>query len=334
MNNAWQAAEQFSLTGEIEDARVYGDGNINDTYLVTSKHEEQLMLQRINTHVFKRPKLIIANMRVFTEHVRGKLKHESNDPHRRWDVASILSTKQGDDFYVDPQGNFWRATTFINRARTFEKVQSESHAQEVGYALGRFQSLLSDLDPQRLHDTLVGFHIIPQYLQTYDEVMSQNPQTRDSTEARYCHRMIADRRGWAPILEDAKDQGLLQVRTMHGDPKVDNIMICDDTGQAVSIIDLDTVKPGLVQYDIGDCLRSSCNPLGETPNNIDNVRFETDLAKAILEGYLSVANQFLTKNDYRFMYDSIRLLAFELGLRFFADYLAGNISIPSPKISK
>ena len=277
MNEARHAAEQFMLEGQVDDVRVYGDGNINDTYLVTSNHKERFNLQRINTYVFKQPELITANIRTFTEHVRGKLDHESDDPLRRWEVPSILSTRHGDDCYVDPQGIFWRATSFINQARSFETVQNESHAWEVGYALGRFQSLLSDLDSKKLHDTLVGFHIMPQYLRTYDEV---NPKTlvKDSTEVRYCHRMIAERRVWALVLEDAKEQGLLPVRTMHGDPKVDNIMICDDTGQAVSIIDLDTVKPGLVQYDIGDCLRSSCNPLGETPSNIDDVRFAQGVA--------------------------------------------------------
>ena len=204
-------------------------------------------------------------------------------------------------------------------------VQSETHAREAGFALGRFQALLSDLNPELLHDTLVGFHITPQYLLAYDETVSKKSQLKGSPEVRYCQQMIAERRQWASVLEDAKDRGILQVRTMHGDPKIDNIMIDVHSGQAVSIVDLDTVKPGLVQYDIGDCLRSSCNPLGETTSNIDEVRFETDLAAAILEGYISAANEFLTAGDYAYFYDSIRLLTFELGVRFFVDYLAGDI---------
>jgi Ser/Thr protein kinase RdoA (MazF antagonist) len=144
-------------------------------------------------------------------------------------------------------------------------------------------------------------------------------------EVRYCHRIIAERRAWASILEDEKAAGRLPMRVIHGDPKINNIMICDETGQAVSIVDLDTVKPGLVHYDIGDCLRSSCNPLGEETTLFDEVRFETDLARAILEGYLSVANAFLTAHEFARLYDAIRLLAFELGVRFFQDYLAGDV---------
>jgi Ser/Thr protein kinase RdoA (MazF antagonist) len=112
---------------------------------------------------------------------------------------------------------------------------------------------------------------------------------------------------------------------MHGDPKVNNVMLDSATGQAVSLIDLDTVKPGLVQYDIGDCLRSGCNPLGEETADLENVGFEPEYCQAILAGYLDKARDFLTRSDYDYFYDGIRLIAFELGLRFFTDYLAGNV---------
>jgi hypothetical protein len=102
-------------------------------------------------------------------------------------------------------------------------------------------------------------------------------------------------------------------------------MIDDATGQAVSIVDLDTVKPGLVHYDIGDCLRSGCNLLGEETEEWELVEFDPELCRAILQGYLSLAGDFLTANDYEYIYDAIRLIAFELGLRFFTDYLEGNV---------
>ena len=112
---------------------------------------------------------------------------------------------------------------------------------------------------------------------------------------------------------------------MHGDPKVNNVMLDTATGQAVGMVDLDTVKPGLVHYDIGDCLRSGCNPRGEETGDWEVVRFEPELCRAMLTGYLSLARDFLTETDYAYLYDAIRLLAFELGLRFFTDYLAGNV---------
>jgi hypothetical protein len=102
-------------------------------------------------------------------------------------------------------------------------------------------------------------------------------------------------------------------------------MLDKETGQAVSIVDLDTVKPGLVHYDIGDCLRSCCNPLGEETDRPDEVIFDAHLGRAILEGYLEQASSFLSAGDCAYLYDAIRLITFELGLRFFTDHLEGDV---------
>jgi Ser/Thr protein kinase RdoA (MazF antagonist) len=333
MDPVWQVAEQFTLEGTVVDVREYGNGNINDTYLVTVSckddwhivDEDRFILQRINTHVFTNPNLIVRNLRTFTEHAVNRLKTMEAEVPFRWEVPHICVTRSGEDYHIDPKGSFWRAISYVNHSHSYDTALNTRHAREVGYALGRFQSLTSDLNTERMYDTLVGYHITPQYLGKYDEIMTRNPQVVDSPKAQYCHQMIVAHRSWASVLEDAKGNGELQMRIIHGDPKINNIMICDLTGQAVSVIDLDTVKPGLVQYDIGDCLRSSCNPLGEETTDFNNIRFDIHLARSILEGYFSIADGFLTENDYAYMYDAICLIPFELGLRFFTDYLAGNV---------
>ena len=327
MDNLFHVAEQFRPENRILDVREYGCGNVNDTFLVTLASDEaaHIVLQRINQHVFPRPDLIMANMRTFTGHVRERLERGSVEPGRRWEVPCVLLARDGKDHFIDASGSFWRAISCVEHSCCYPIVQSTGHAREAGYALGQFHSLISDLNPASLHDTLVGFHITPLYLRHYDQVLARDDRTGASPEKTYCMQFVADRRDWASILENAKHQGWLRLRPIHGDPKVDNIMIDETTGQAVSIVDLDTVKPGLVHYDIGDCLRSCCNPLGEETDRIEDVRFETDLCKAILEGYLGVANRFLSEDDYVYLYDSIRLIAFELGLRFFTDYLEGNV---------
>jgi len=136
---------------------------------------------------------------------------------------------------------------------------------------------------------------------------------------------VNERRSRANVLEDARACGRLVHRTIHGDPKVNNVMLDTVSRRAVSMVDLDTVKPGLVHYDIGDCLRSCCNPLGEETANWESVRFEPELCRAILEGYLPQARVFLTPEDQDHIYDAVALIAFELGLRFFTDYLEGDV---------
>ena len=127
------------------------------------------------------------------------------------------------------------------------------------------------------------------------------------------------------VLEDAVDAGVLRPRPIHGDPKVNNVLLDRASGRAIALVDLDTVKPGLVHYDIGDCLRSGCNRLGEETDDLDQVGFDLEFCEAILTGYADAARQVLSDADLDYLYDAIRLISFELGLRFLSDYLAGDV---------
>ncbi len=325
LDHVIQVARLFAPASGAEHvtAAPYGSGNINDTYLVSMGQpvREYFILQRINQHVFRRPEWIMANLRTVNAHVLMEMRTWEG---RRWEVMEIVPTASGEDYLFDEEGDFWRALTYIEGAHTHLSVRDARHAGEAGFALGTFQRLISDLDPRRLHDTLPGFHVMPRYLAHYDEVV-QTHELPSTPEVRYGMACVEQHRTWATRLDEACRAGVLRERPIHGDPKIDNIMIDDETGQAVSIIDLDTVKPGLVQFDIGDCLRSSCNPLGEETDRFDEVRFDLDLCRVILEGYLPEVAAFYTPADYAYVYDGLRTLAFEMALRFFTDYLEGDV---------
>ncbi|MEM7553831.1 MAG: aminoglycoside phosphotransferase family protein [Cyanobacteria bacterium P01_A01_bin.84] len=326
LNHLIDIANRFKPTGKVTNIQEFGSGNINRTFLITldDSEEKHYILQRINTEVFRQPELVMENMSYFSNHVSQRLKNLSLPPERRWEVPRILLTQEKKNHWVDTDGSFWRAIAFIDTAQTFDTIQNSKHAHEVGYALGMFHNLISDLPPENLADTLPGFHITPNYLQEYNQVLAKT-SVSNSPEVKYCLQFINQRQTWAHVLENAVMREDLHLRPIHGDPKVNNVMIDTFTGLGISIIDLDTVKPGLIHYDIGDCLRSGCNSLGEETQDWEQISFDTDICKAILEGYLPISSCFLDKNDYKYIYDGIRLIAFELGLRFFTDYLAGNI---------
>ena len=340
---AQKFVSNFAPTAEIKNIQPFGNGNINSTFLVSLQDTEQsieqeikqdieikslatsFVLQRINTHVFPEPQLVMQNMRIYSNHVRDRL---AKIPlQRRWEVPQVLLTDEGQDYWLTENGEYWRSLSFIADSQSFDVMENTSQAKEVGYALGTFHYLTSALPPEKLADTLVGFHITPQYLCQYQEVLAKSQaanKVQNSPELNYCFQIISDRQGLANILEDAKVSGKLPLRTMHGDPKVNNILFDQQTNLAMSMIDLDTVKSGLIHYDIGDCLRSGCNALGEDFAEWEDVSFDTELCSAILSGYLEVGRSFLTEYDYAYIYDAIRVITFELGLRFFTDYLAGN----------
>ncbi|MCC0175663.1 aminoglycoside phosphotransferase family protein [Waterburya agarophytonicola K14] len=318
-------ADRFTLDGKVTDVRQYGSGNINSTFLVTLDAQPPFILQRINTRVFCQPELVMNNMCVLSDYVSQRLKQSDlSIIDRRWLIPQVLSTSQQQNYWIAEDRSFWRAISFIDNSQSFDTIQDIQHGQEIGYGLGMFHSLINDLPVEKLADTLEGFHVTPNYLQHYHGVINSN-QIESSPEIDYCLKFISDRPDLPHVLESAKAAGKIHLRTIHGDPKINNIMIDCDTKQAVAMIDLDTVKPGLIHYDIGDCLRSGCNRLGEETKDWEQVTFDPELAEAILQGYLSVARDFLTDNDLEYIYDSIRLLAFELGLRFLTDNLEGNV---------
>ncbi len=319
------AAGVFAPPGaEIEGIRAYGGGNVHETFLVALKRPDarDFILQRVNTFVFRRPELVMQNIGAVTGHIRKRLAAER--PGRRWEIPGVVPARDGRDHWVDPEGSFWRAAEFIRDARSLPAVRDAGHALEVGWALGMFHRLVSDLPAASLGDTLEGFHVTPLYVGRYDAVLARKTPAA-SVDVRRCMDFVERKRAGAGVLEEAKGAGRLYLRTIHGDPKADNVLLDAVTGRAVALIDLDTVKPGLIQYDIGDCLRSCCNPLGEDPGDPDAVRFEAEYCRAALRGYFSGAGGVLTAEDAARIFDSVRLIAFELGLRFFTDYLEGNV---------
>lgn len=324
-------AQKFDVAGRLVTVEPHGSGNVNDTYIAifrTTFSEERFVLQKINTRVFPHPKHIMENMRLVTEHVHRKLEREAHLSDRIWQLPRVIGAKNGEDLVQDGDGEYWRAISLIASAHSYDRVQGPEHAFEAGFVLGQFQRLISDIDVAKLHDTLEGFHVTPGYLGKLDAALATElgqARLHSSVEAEHCLRFVEQRREWCSVLEAARERGELELRPIHGDPKIANVMIDDATGKGTCIVDLDTVKPGLIHYDFGDCLRSCCNPAGEETRDLAQVYFDEDLCQPIIRGYLAHARSFLSDADRHYLFDAIRLIAFELGLRFFADFLAGDV---------
>ena len=324
-------AQRFQVAGRLVTVDATGSGNVNETFQAifrTVYSEERFFLQRISPNVFREPERVMKNMLYVTSFVHQRLEEEAAFSDRIWQLPRIIPAKDGKSYTIDGDGYYWRAITAIASASSYNSIQSPEHAYEIGAVLGHFHRIFSELDVTRLSDTLPGFHITPQYLAQLDQVL-QTTEAKDRLEssavAGNVLKFIDRHRDDIAILEDAKARGELLLRPIHGDPKTANIMIDDATGKGTSIIDLDTVKPGLIHYDLGDCLRSCCNPAGEDTTEIANVFFNTDLCEAVLLGYKEHSRNFLTDADKHYLYDAIRLITLELAIRFFADYIAGDI---------
>ena len=311
-------AEAFALPGPVTAIAPLGNGNVNDTYRVDTANGDCFVLQRINRAVFPQPRLVMRNLQVLSNHAQQRPM-----AGQRWEVPQVIPNRHTGEPWMERGDQFWRLLTFVNDAVTVDAITTAEQARQVGRGLGLFHSLISDLPAEQLADTLPGFHITPGYLAAYDTTL-QSTSLQLCDRGQWCCTFVEQRRKLAPLLEDATAAGRLQLRPIHGDPKVNNVMLCASTGIAVSLVDLDTVKPGLVHYDIGDCLRSACNRLGEEAGDGEGVCFDLELCQAVLQGYLGAARACLSAADLDHIFDAARLISFELGLRFFSDHLAGD----------
>ena len=316
---------QFSIPGTFIKAERFGSGLINDTYLCEFREGgavRKYVLQRINATVFKHPEQVMENVEIVSAHIVNRLRAQGvEDPSAV--TPALIHTRSGRSFHRDGSGAFWRMFHFIESGAVFDTVLDAEHAYEIGRGLGRFQALVSDLPPDSLHDTLPGFHHTSLYLQQFDDALRADAEKR-SSEVQAEVLFLSRRRSLAPLLTSLMDSKQIPVRVVHNDPKVNNVMIHATTRKALCMLDLDTVKPGTVLFDFGDCVRSAANPAGEDAEDLDKVGIDLPLFEAITRGYLSEAGSFLLPKELEMLPASVKVITFELGLRFLADYLRGD----------
>ncbi len=315
---ALRAATFFLAGQDIAGIQPFGSGNINDTFLVTLHSGGQRILQRLNPAVFPDPVRVMDNVRLVTEHLRQERNRNGIAPEQ-FRIVSLLPGRTG-DFCRAEDESIWRLMTFIADSRTCGVIRRGKQAEELGRTMGIFHRLVSGLDPGRLVETVPGFHLTPRYLQRYEQVTASQAG-KDGPEIAFCRAAIDQRRTTVMLLEEMRGQ--LRHQVIHADPKVTNFLFDRHGDRVVSLIDLDTVMPGLLLHDIGDALRSCCNPGGETGRRGQTV-FAPELFRSWLKGYFPAAGFLLTDEDRTRIIAAVLLMTFELGLRFFTDHLDGN----------
>ncbi len=287
-----------------------GDGLINLSYRVDSP-AGAFVLQRINGAVFAAPERIMDNLSALA--AAAALQPELG-------VRLPALARVGDRTVVqDAGGHVWRLMECIEPSRTLKRLESAGQAAEVGRVLGRFHRLGAAMDPDALAETLPGLHHTPSYLAALDGATGD---AHPDQVPRGLLDFVDARRELAGVLDDALARGRTRRRVIHGDPKLDNLLFEPAGERALCLIDLDTVQPGLLHHDIGDCLRSCCNRAGEA--GADSVRFDPQLCEALLGGYAETTAGLLSQTEIDLIATAIRLLPLELGIRFLTDHLQGD----------
>ena len=312
-------AAQFQFRGEAVAFVPYGNGHINDTYLVTcngSGAPVRYILQHINRHVFHSPAVVMQNIERVTAHLAAQL---AQGPDRARRALTLVPARDGSNWYVDADGETWRAYSFIENARSYETATSVEQAFQAAEAFGRFQQQLASLPSPRLHETIPDFHHTPKRFAALQQAIAADAKGRAKLAQPEIDFALAHESITGVLL-----QASLPERITHNDTKFNNVLLDDATGESLCVVDLDTVMPGLVLYDFGDMVRTTTSPAAEDEQDLSKVTMQFPLFEALVRGYLSAAGGFLSEAEKKFLAFSGKLITFEVGIRFLADYLAGD----------
>jgi len=312
----------FNIQGDVTETEPFGSGHINDTYLVKTTAENGIfyLLQKINNYVFKDVEGLMSNMVYVTDHLKHKIEG-AGDPER--EVLTLVKCKDGKYYCEDEQGGFWRMTYFLKDTRSYDLVTTTQQAYQGGVAFGRFQYLLSDLDPGLLIDTIPNFLNMENRLENLHKAIAGDSAGRKKKVQTELEFLLSRADEMTEIVKLGK-AGVLPLRITHNDTKFNNILL-DKDNNVQCVIDLDTVMPGYVAYDFGDAIRSIINTAVEDEKDLSTIQLNIPLFAEFTKGYLSQTISFLTGEELKSLVKGVLLLPYMQAVRFLTDYLDGDV---------
>ena len=296
----------------------YGNGHINDTYLT---EENDYILQRINTNVFKNPDEVMENIERVTSYLRDKIAAEGGNPDR--ETLTVIKTTDGKNLYKHDSNNVYRMYKFVADTISVEDNATLLELENAGKGFGKFGRLLDDFDANSLHETIVNFHNTPSRVEALKEAIKNDIAGRCAFVKEEIDFALkyAD---FADTVVKGMENGTIPSRVTHNDTKINNILFDRETKEALCVIDLDTVMPGSALYDFGDALRIGASTAAEDETDLSKVNFDCEKFAAFAKGYLSEMKNILTADEIKLLPFSAKLLTYECGTRFLTDYLNGD----------
>lgn len=322
-----EIGQAFRIEGVYVGYEKIKAGNVNQTYKVTYRRADgslkNYIVQRVNTYAFRQPEELLHNADLITEHIRAK-KREGVALH-------FHHTSDRKTYIYDEEHGFWRLTNYIPSV-TYNGSTDMQVLRRTGEAFGAFQRQLADFPVTGLYETIPNFHNTPKRLETLFADAEQDPLGR-AAEVREELAYIASVREEAETLTRLYEAGKLPLRVTHNDTKINNVLFDPETDEAMVIVDLDTVMPGLVGHDFGDGVRFAANCVEEDCPDAEKAACDLNRFRAFAEGFLSQTADLLTEMERKTLALSVFCIAVELGSRFLDDYLVGdqyfNIDYPT-----
>jgi Ser/Thr protein kinase RdoA (MazF antagonist) len=288
-------------------------GLINHTWKVLTADNE-FILQKINTSIFKQPKSIDANLRMIAAYL--KVQH----PDYVF-TAPVAGTNNetlcciGDAYY--------RSFSFVKNSHTINVVQNAQEATEAAFQFGKFTAVLNAVDPKKLKITLPDFHNLSLRYHQFEYSIKNGNQERVAEVKNEISFLLAQKTIAAQFEKFINHPDAKQ-RVTHHDTKISNVLF-DNKNKGICVIDLDTIMPGYFFSDVGDMFRTYVCPVSEEEADLSKIVVRKDFMKSIQDGYLKAMDHELTGFEKDHFLLSGVFLMYMQALRFLTDYMNDDI---------
>ncbi|MBR5624101.1 aminoglycoside phosphotransferase family protein [bacterium] len=316
-------ATQFEPALKVEEITRLKGGHINSTYhvrgMINGRYDD-FVLQRLNTKVFTEPGKVMDNIRRVCQHLKKKVRE---DKSVRIVPLQFRSASDGRFFFIDDKGEFWRVMEYVKGGFSVDHAETVTQAYETGKAFGEFQYLLNDIPGGPLEITIPRFHDTVFRFEQLEEAFKNDAAGRAASvkeEMDFCFK----RKDSISCVLDGIADGSIPERVTHNDTKINNVLL-DANGKRLCVIDYDTLMPGSSLYDVGDCVRSTTRTGDEDERDLDKINMDISLFEGLVRGYVSAAKNILSEREKELLYFCGNLITFEIGLRFLADHLNGDV---------
>ena len=316
----------FDFGAPVVGALRYGQGHINDTFVVHTQPEDtscrRFILQRMSAAAFKRPDQLMENIMGVTEYLGREIESRGGDRER--EALRVIRPRNGEPYYTDSANGAWRVYPFVEDTICYQTAETPALFAASGRAFGRFQRLLQGYPAQTLHETIPHFHDTEDRLAKLKAALTADKLGR-AAECRPELDFVLAREADCSVALQALRDGVLPLRVTHNDTKLNNVLMDRDSGEGLCIIDLDTVMPGLSINDFGDSIRFGANHSAEDEKDLSKVNLDVSLFEAYTQAFLEGAGGTLTAAEIDHLPWGAKLMTFECGIRFLTDYLEGDV---------
>jgi Ser/Thr protein kinase RdoA (MazF antagonist) len=286
-----QILAAFGLS-PTEDIHPVGSGNISQTFSVETA-AGRFVLQRIGAVIRD---AAVQDMAVVTDvlAVQGVR------------VPALRRTASGDLFVRDEEGARWRVYPWIP-GRVVNALPDTAMAKEAGRIVGVLHRAFAEMD-YRPQGSIPHFHDTAFIL---DELRDSIPALPTEELARVARDILETLPSL--ILDDmsAGEPRML----IHADLKISNIVF-GDAGQAVGVIDFDTLLWHYRAIDLGDAFRSWCN---RTTEGDAGATFDLAFFSAAEEGYAAGWGKTVSPKERSLHLRATKQITLELAARFLID---------------